>query len=421
VRRTATALLAGGLLLFASACSSGGSAVGPTPTGRNGRPATTTSGTTTAGTPFHLPVAKADGTFASVENPKRDGRLRAVRVHLTQVGAANSPTALVARPGHPDQLFIAERAGRVVLATRTTDHGPIRLDRTPLLDIRDEVGTDGEEGLLGLAFDRTGNVLYISYNRKSGDSRIQAVTVTDPGGRPRLGARRTVLAVDQPETTNHKGGDLQLGPDGELYAGFGDGGGEGDPDQTAQDPTKLLGKLVRVATGAKGRPEIWLTGLRNPWRFSFDPANGDLWIGDVGQNAIEEIDRLPAGVHGQNLGWSGLEGTTRYKAGRVEGQTVPPLFEYPHSTGGCAVTGGVVYRGKRIPALQGAYLFADLCRAGLHALVATTPRDAIGRVEDERVLDGATKVSQVIAFGTDADGEVYLLSLDGAIRRLEPA
>jgi glucose/arabinose dehydrogenase len=230
-----------------------------------------------------------------------------------------------------------------------------------------------------------------------------------------------VLTIDQPETTNHKGGDLQLGPDGYLYAGFGDGGGEGDPDQTAQDPKTLLGKLVRVPTEAHGRPEIWLSGLRNPWRFTFDPANGDLWIGDVGQNEIEEIDRLPAGVHGQNLGWSGLEGTTRYKSGRVEGQTVPPVFEYSHSSGGCAVTGGVVYRGKRIAALDGAYLFADLCKPGLHALVATSPRDGIGTVTDERVLDGATKVSQTIAFGTDADGEVYLLSLDGPIRRLDPA
>lgn len=402
--------------------------------------ATGTTGPRPTASGLQTPDTLPGGDFPSMADPARDGALERVKVRLRTVAEAEAPTALVARPGHPDQLFIAERAGRIRLATRSTN-GALTLRPGALMDLTSLVATDGEKGLLGLAFDPDGDTLYLSYNVANGDSRVDEVPVTGPADAPRLGTRTNLLKVDQMGTNFHKGGDLAVDADGLLYAGFGDGGPQNDADQHAQNPDLLLGKILRIdpahpadgrpygipadnpyASGG-GRPEIYLTGLRNPWRFSFDPDSGDLWIGDVGQNTTEEIDRLPDGPSraGANLGWSGYEGTKVFAKGRVDGPTVPPIFEISHHTGVCSVTGGVVYRGEAIGDLDGAYLYSDLCRAGIHALRATTPRDGIGRVTDERVLAGAEDVGSVISFGTDADGEVYLLSLDGKIRRLEPA
>lgn len=400
-------------------------------------PSTPPTGVTGLVTPDTLP----DGSFPSVADPDRDGSLTSVKVRLVTVAEADAPTALVARPGHPDQLFLAERAGRVRLVTRDADTGELTVAPGVLADLRSQVATDGEQGLLGLAFAPSGDTVYVSYNVANGDSRVDAAPVTDAGGTPRIGRRTNLFGVDQQGTDFHKGGDLAVDADGLLYAGFGDGGPQNDADEHAQDPDLLLGKILRIdptrsADGARysipadnpwadggGRPEVYLTGLRNPWRFSIDPATGDLWIGDVGQHDIEEIDRLPGGTAraGANLGWSGFEGTRVFEPGRVDGPTVPPVFEISHDDGVCSVTGGVVYRGSAIDGLQGAYLYADLCRTGIHALRTTTPTDGIGRVTDERVLDGAGDAAQVISFATDADGEVYVLSLDGTIRRLEPA
>ncbi len=421
------------LLAACAACASGSSIGGSAPT-------TTTSPVGDAAS-LVVPALEPDGSFPSVADPSRDGSLRGVRTKLVPAAKLDAPMALVARPRHPDELFIAERAGRIVLARRRTGTAKLSVTSRPLLDLSGIVGTELEEGMLGLAFDRAGGVLYVSYNLRNGDSKVDAVTVTDTGGVPRLGARRNVLTVDQPDFPNHKGGDLQLGPDGFLYFGLGDGGDEEDPNDLAQNPTVLLGKMLRIdpthptdgrgyaipadnpyAQGGAGEPETWLSGLRNPWRFAFDPANGDLWIGDVGQAELEEVDRLPAGAAGgANLGWSGFEGTSLFREGRVTGPSVPPLFEVNHSSGVCAITGGVVYRGSAIAGLQGAYLFSDLCRPGVHALAATRPANQVGTVTDERLLTGTGKAEQVISFGTDADGEVYLLSLDGSISHLEPA
>jgi glucose/arabinose dehydrogenase len=424
-----------------TACSSGpdgSSTTSKVPVTATKAPGTTGSRPTASGlqTPDTLP----GGDFPSVADPARDGALERVKVRLRTVAEAKEPTALVARPGHPDQLFLAERAGRIRLVTRSAN-GALTVRPGTLMDLTSLVATDGEKGLLGLAFAPDGDTLYLSYNIANGDSRVDEAPVTGRAGAPRLGSRTNLLKVDQMGTNFHKGGDLAVGADGMLYAGFGDGGPQNDADEHAQNPDLLLGKILRIdpAHPADGRPygipadnpyasgggapEIYLTGLRNPWRFSFDPESGDLWIGDVGQNSTEEIDRLPDGRFraGLNLGWSGYEGTEVFEKGRVDGPTVPPLFEISHETGVCSVTGGVVYRGRAIAALDGAYLFADLCRPGVHALRATTPRNGIGRVTDERALDGAEDVGSVISFATDADGEVYLLSLDGEIRRLEPA
>lgn len=413
-----------------------------------GAPATTTPGSsatnetrTIATGGIEVPGTKPDGTYPSVAKPNRDGSLKAVEVALTKVATFDAPTAFVARPGHDDEVFIAELAGKVRLAQLPVrPDGALKVTRSPLLDLTDIVGTDGEEGLLGLAFNRTGSVLYVSYNLKSGDTRVDALAVTGRGNAVTLTKRRNVLAVGQPATTNHKGGDLALGPDGYLYVGLGDGGGEGDPGDRGQNTQQLLGKVLRIdpehptakrgyaippsnpfADGKGRAPEIWLNGLRNPWRFSFDSETDDLWIGDVGQNKIEEIDRIPSGKGaGANLGWSGYEGTSVFNADRTRPDTVPPLFETNHDDGNCAITGGVIYRGQRITDLRGAYLFADLCRNGINALRATTPAAAVGTVTDERTLAGTKQATQVIAFGTDATGEVYALSLGGTIWRIDP-
>ena len=389
-----------------------------------GTPVTSATATSRPVTPggFAVPDTLPGGNFASVASPSRDGALTAVQVSLTKVATVDSPTALVARPGHPGQIFIAERAGQVLLAKLSARSGPLAIQAAPLLDLSRIVGNQGEEGLLGLAFDRTGKVLFVSYNLHNGDTRIDAVQVVDHQGGPKLTTRKNLLAVPQP-TSLHKGGDLQLGADGGLYLGLGDGGGEDDPQQAAQNPNLLLGKLIRIDPTGMIQPQVRLTGLRNPWRFSFDPANGDLWIGDVGQDKTEEIDRIPpAGQDSDvNLGWSGYEGTKIYVAGRAHGPTVPPIFEISHATGACAITGGVVYRGSRIAHLAGAYLFSDLCRPGIHALRATTPAHALGAVTDERILAGTNSARQIISFGTDASSEVYVLSLNGTISRIDPA
>ena len=412
--------------------------------GRSGSKAA--PGTTAVGSRGGLttPATLADGSFPPVDSPHHSGALARVRVKLTQVANVASPTVLAARPGHADQLFIAERAGQVLLARPATASSPFTVDSThPLLDISSQVGTDGEEGLLGLAFDRTGNTLYVSYDLKSNDSRLVSYRVGGAGAAPIIepASATTILAVDQPDETNHKGGDVQLGPDGYLYWGLGDGGNEDDPNQIGQNATTLLAKILRIdpthpsggkaygiprtnpfADGKGGLPETFISGVRNPWRFSFDPATGDLWIGDVGQDKVEEIDRIPAGKGaGANLGWSGYEGTHVYKSDRRPTRSVPPLYEALHSSGVCAITGGVVYRGEAIAGLRGAYVWGDFCAFGLDALRSDASTTSEGTVTDESPLAGTKSARQVESIGTDAAGEVYALSLTGTIWRLDPA
>jgi len=224
-----------------------------------------------------------------------------------------------------------------------------------------------------------------------------------------------------------------FGPDGYLYIGMGDGGSAGEPQGNGQSLGTLLGKMLRIEprpTGGKPygippdnpfvgrtggiRPEIWAYGLRNPWRWSFDRETGDLWIGDVGQGAWEEIDFQPAGSKGgQNYGWNRLEGTHPYRASTPPPSAVPPIYEYSHAAGGCAVTGGYVYRGGQISGLAGAYLFTDYCGGALTALVQRG-----GRVVQQRVLGRG--LPSIVSFGQDQDGELYLLSLQGPVYKLMP-
>lgn len=321
------------------------------------------------------------------------------------------------------RLFVVEQPGRI----RVIRDGAL-LD-TPYLDLTDRVtDSENEQGLLGLAFspdfEESGR-LYVYYTAedegKNTIARFQAdpaADVADPD------SEQILLAVDDPYG-NHNGGMLAFGPDGYLYAGLGDGGAGGDPEDRAQDLDALLGKILRLdvsgpdlaippdnpfASGG-GRPEIWIYGVRNPWRYSFDRLTGDLYIGDVGQNQYEEIDFLPNGQsRGVNLGWRVYEGNHDYDSTRHAGaDPVGPILEYTHSDG-CSVTGGYVYRGSALPALNGVYFYADFCSTNIWVAWA----------------DGGTWTSQLFgtahfpipSFGEDEAGELYVVDIEGILYRL---
>ena len=348
-----------------------------------------------------------------------------VAVTLTEVAEADTPMALVARSG-TDTLYVAERAGRV----RPLDGDALG---EPILDISDDVVTSSEQGLLDIEFSDDGAVLYVSYSvAPDGDTRVASYPVG--GDTVDTAGRRELLAVEQPYD-NHNGGDVEVGPDGYLYVALGDGGSGGDPQGNGQDTQARLGKILRIdpagatgddygipadnpfADGAAGAPEVWLYGVRNPWRIAFDAETGDLWVADVGQDAYEEIDLLPAasgGGRGANLGWNEMEGSHPFEDGSNPEGGVLPVFEYDREDGGCSVTGGVVYRGGAIPGLVGAYLFTDYCDGRLRAIRAEG-----GQTVDETTFDA--EGSSLVSFGTDRAGEVYVLSLDGGIYRLDPA
>ena len=405
-----------------SACSSErGSAEGRVP-GTFPSPSPTVAPTTvlTQPTPSSAgtPTTATPGTAAPPDDPQLDS----VRLRLTEIGTFDQPVAIVERDG---VLYVAEQAGRVVAVAGGATHDA--------LDMTDRTRAGGERGLLDLAFSPDGGHLYVSYTNNDGDSRIDEYVMA--GDQVDAGTRREVFALDQPYP-NHNGGGILFGRDGMLYAGYGDGGSGGDPQRNGQNPGTLLGKLLRIDprpsadapytvppdnpyVGASGvRPEIWSSGLRNPWRFSFDAVTGDLWVADVGQNAIEEIDHVPAahgGGRGTNFGWSAYEGSARYNEDQDAPDAWMPILEYRHGADGCSISGGVVYRGRAIPALRGAYLYGDYCAGNVRAVVAAPD----GTVSQSATLSDAPE--QVVSFGTDAAGEVYVVSLGGGIYRLDPA
>jgi glucose/arabinose dehydrogenase len=341
---------------------------------------------------------------------------------LTPVAELDRPVALAVRPGVGD-LWVAERDGRV-----RTLAGELALDITEL------VGTEGEGGLLGLTFLADGERLVVSYTDRRGDSVVADYRMVGDEADPTT--ERVLLRVDQPYS-NHNGGQVTLGPDGFLYIGLGDGGSGGDPHGNGQDTTTLLGSILRIdpgqqsgetaydvpsdnpfADGADGRPEIWLWGVRNPWRFSFDRANGDLWIGDVGQNAIEEVDHLPAdggtAGRGLNLGWRVYEGNEVFDPeAAAPPDAVFPVFTYTHDQGRCSVTGGHVYRGTAIPDLDGVYVFGDYCSGELLGLREVADGVLVSNLVTDR------PVGNLISFGEDAEGELHILAADGSIYRLD--
>ena len=322
----------------------------------------------------------------------------------------NRPTWVGSAPGDPGALWVLEQPGRV-----------IRLEggaRTTLLDISDQVLSGSEQGLLGIAFDpdfATNRRLFLHWSGRRGETRVAEFRARrDHTIEPR--PVRQLLMVEQPEE-NHNGGQLAFGPDDRLYLGLGDGGGAFDPRATAQDPRNLLGKLIAVdADEEMPRWEVVLSGLRNPWRFWFDPALGEVWIGDVGQNEVEEIDRvlLEFDEPPKNLGWSAFEGTERLGNHDLDrrGELVWPVATYEHGDeGGCSVTGGLIYGGRRLTGLVRRYVYGDYCAGTLWSLRGT-PDGGAGDVRRERA-----KVPLLTHIGTDADGELLFATASGTLYR----
>ncbi|MFE3252214.1 PQQ-dependent sugar dehydrogenase [Streptomyces sp. NPDC059209] len=344
---------------------------------------------------------------------------KAADVALTEVATAQNPTAGAAGPD--GTVWIAERAGTV----RVLDDQGLG---EPVLDISAETTTDGERGLLGVAFDNELAHFYISYTDLEGTSTIDEFAVESGAIQP--DSRRTVLTQTQPYE-NHNGGDIKFGPDGYLYIAFGDGGAGGDPHGNGQKLDTLLGKILRIdpsggepyavpadnpfVDDANAKDEIWSYGLRNPWRFSFDSGTGDMLIADVGQSDWEEVDWAPAdSAGGENYGWASMEGNHPFRGGTEPANHVPPVFEYDRNGLGCSVTGGYVYRGDAIPGLQGQYLYSDYCDGTVRGL--TIDNGEVTGQSDLGVNGG-----EVISFVEDGDGELYVLALGGSISRIDPA
>jgi glucose/arabinose dehydrogenase len=349
-------------------------------------------------------------------------------VRLLRLGSFDQPTYITA-PRRDSRRFVVEREGRI----RVLKGGHVL--GTPFLDISDRVTLGGERGLLSMAFARdyrTSRRFWVYYTDQEGFIQIDQfrASASNPN-RADPSSRRSVIRVPH-HRDNHKGGQLQVGPDGMLYAGFGDGGAGGDPDENAQNLGRMLGKIIRIKPKANGGysippdnpfrnrsgalPEIYAYGVRNPWRFSFDRRTGNLTIGDVGQDEIEEIDfirgrsgaRQPRG--GYNFGWDSFEGRSRYESGPAPGH-IPPVLQHTHSSGFCSITGGYVIRDHSLGrGWTGNYIYGDLCDGTLRLSRLRRPA---ARSHPTRL-----KVGQLVSFGEDGRGRVYAVSLNGPVYRI---
>jgi hypothetical protein len=338
-----------------------------------------------------------------------------------------SPVYVAAPAGDP-RLFVVEQPGRI----RIVQNG--QLLATPFLDIVAQVGSGGERGLLSVAFHpryAQNGFFYVDYTDRAGNTRIERYRVSADPNRADPASAQLVIAIDQP-FANHNGGLVMFGPDGRLYVGMGDGGSGGDPLGHGQNPATLLGDILRLDVDAAGQPyavppdnpfvgqagrrgEIWATGVRNPWRFAFDA--GLLYLADVGQNAWEEVNVVPAGQAGLNYGWNVMEGAHCFSpsTGCSQAGLVIPALEYPHEGGACSVTGGFVYRGSDMPSLQGRYFYGDYCAGWIRSF-----RYAGGQATDRRAWE-VGDVGNILSFGEDARRELYVASSNGRVYRLAPA
>lgn len=333
-----------------------------------------------------------------------------------------NPVFLTHAADESGRLFVVEQPGRIRVL-----EGQALLS-APFLDITKQVLSGGERGLLGLAFHpdyrRTGR-FFVNYTRKPDGATVLAEYRRGTTATSALQAERILLIVPQPYA-NHNGGMVAFGPDGYLYIGLGDGGSRGDPDNRAQNPEDILGKILRIDVDrgdpygipndnpfakAGGRPEIYALGLRNPWRFSFDVITGELLAADVGQYKWEEINLV---VRGGNYGWRAMEGAHCFHPS-TDCRTAMfqlPISEYFHDNGRCSITGGYVYRGRVIPDLVGAYVYGDFCSGEIFALHRSGTRN-----EPRQILKSPLLIS---SFGEDAAGELYVLDHKGGVYRLSP-
>jgi glucose/arabinose dehydrogenase len=372
--------------------------------------------------------AQIEGGFTlSTESPPAQAAARGVR--LKRVGTFDQPVAFAAPPRDTHRQFVVEQQGTI----RVIRDG--RVLSTPFLDIRDRVVAGGEQGLLGLAFApdyATSKRFYVYYTARGSGANTVAEFRAASADRADPGSARVLLAQPDRES-NHNGGQLQFGPDGLLYIGLGDGGGGNDQHGArgnGQNKGTLLGKILRIDPRASaGQPytipsdnpfvgeqgargEIYAYGLRNPWRFSFDRANGALVIADVGQNAVEEIDYAPKGqARGANYGWRAIEGDRRNFDEPAPG-AVAPVLTKDHDDGWCSITGGYVVRDPALKALFGRYVYGDYCLGQLRSA-----KLAAGQATADRAIAGVPRITGLSSFGEDARGRVYVLSLNGPVYR----
>jgi glucose/arabinose dehydrogenase len=348
------------------------------------------------------------------------------------VDGLDTPTGIVAPGDGSGQLHVLEQPGRIRVIER---NGSLRAE--PFVDLRSRILTGFERGLLGLAFhpDYARNRrLFVHYSRAGdGATVVSELRAAADGRTADPASERVLLLVTQP-FANHNGGQIAFGPDGYLYIGLGDGGSGGDPYGNGQNTNVLLGKILRIdvdtdpAPGGTyaipsdnpfapggvrpggGAPEVWAYGLRNPWQFSFDPEEGALYIGDVGQGRWEEVNRQPADSRGgENYGWAVMEGRHCFVADCDQAPYVKPIAEYSHDLG-CSITGGHVYRGTRQPELVGIYVFGDYCSGRVFTLQVDE-----GTVHPKEVLESGLSIT---AFGVGEDGEIYMAHAGGSIHRV---
>jgi glucose/arabinose dehydrogenase len=332
----------------------------------------------------------------------------ALKLKLVPVASGlKSPVHAAAPASERNRLYVVEQAGRI----RVIENG--KLLSAPFLDITNLVRSGGEQGLLSVAFHpkyATNRLFYVDYTDTNGDTRV-AEYRAGQNGAP---AKTRELFFQEDPYANHNGGHLVFGPDGLLYLGTGDGGSGGDPENRAQNMQTRFGKLMRIDVDREGADwEIVGLGLRNPWRYSFDRKTGDLYVGDVGQNQWEEIDFLARGDNGlKNYGWDVYEGNHQYedKPPSPAGTLVRPIAEYNHSQG-CSVTGGYVYRGKKVPKAAGRYFYGDYCSGRIWSFVERDGR-ATG------LKRHSFRVPQLSSFGENAAGELFLVSQAGTVYRL---
>ena len=340
------------------------------------------------------------------------------------------PLYLTAPPNDAARRFIVEKTGGI----RIVKNGTLLV--TPFLDISGKVSNGGEQGLLGLAFDPnydSNGRFFVHYTDPAGNTRLSSFQVSPNQDVADATSEQVILTAAQPYS-NHNGGQLLFGPDGLLYLGLGDGCASGDPERRGQGLSDLLGAILRLDVGAGSsytvpsdnpfvaqagaRPEIWSYGLRNPWRFSFDRGSGDLYIADVGESRFEEVDVSPpaAGAgKGANYGWNLMEGNHCFSNEQCDQAGLSlPAYEYSHN-GGCSITGGYVYRGTAIPALQGLYFFADFCQGWVRSF-----RYANGATTELTDWQALHPGGSITSFGEDAAGELYLMIESGRVFKIVP-
>ena len=358
----------------------------------------------------------------SIEDP--DPLPTLVSLTLQEVASGLNGPVYATSPSSDARLFIVEQPGRI----RIVQGGSLLA--TPFLDITSRVGTGGERGMLSVAFHpqyAANGFFYVYFTGTDGAIRVERFTVSANANAANAASAKVILTVPHPRS-NHNGGLAMFGPDGMLYLGLGDGGGGGDPDLNGQNVNSLLGKLLRIdvnsgdpygipsgnpfATRTDARREIWAYGLRNPWRFAFDRSAGNLYVADVGQNALEEVNVVASTRAGVNYGWNITEGSSCYNAGSCNRNGLElPVLEYGHGNNQCSVTGGFVYRGTAIPQLAGTYFYADYCAGWVKSFTYN------GSASDQRDWNFGS-IGNVTSFGEDSSGEIYITSSNGRVYKI---